>query len=78
MEVCDRCADIDGRPANTQPQADISLIGVAECNGMLALEHYRCDKCRAVIARRFIGDSNERIWSVIEGERRQLPPNCSA
>jgi hypothetical protein len=39
---------------------------VAERNGTLALEHYRCDKCQAIIARRFTGDSDERVWSVIE------------
>ena len=66
MDVCNGCADIDGRPVDVQRQEDLTLIGVAECNGALALEHYRCDKCRAVIARRFIGDLEERIWTVIE------------
>jgi hypothetical protein len=66
MKVCDACAEIDGRPVDVQRQEGITLIGVAECNGTLALEHYRCDKCRAVIAKRFTGDSDERVWSVIE------------
>jgi len=66
MEVCDGCSDIDGRPVDVFRQEGLTLIGVAECNGTLALEHYRCDKCRAVISRRFIGSSDERIWSVIE------------
>ncbi|TCF96546.1 hypothetical protein BZM26_37045 [Paraburkholderia strydomiana] len=66
MEVCDICANIDGRPVDVQRQDSLTLIGIAECNGTLALEHYRCTKCHAVIARRFTGDSTERIWSVIE------------
>ena len=69
MGVCDECADIDGRPVDVQRKDDLTLIGVAECNGTLALEHYRCEKCRAVIARRFTGDADERIWSVIEAAR---------
>jgi hypothetical protein len=60
MEVCDGCADIDGRPVDVQRQ-EVTLIGVAERNGTLAL-----DKCQAIIARRFTGDSDERVWSVIE------------
>lgn len=78
MEVCDRCADIDGRPVDTQRQEDVTLIGVAECNGALALEHYRCDNCQAVIARRFMGEADERIWSVIEGGQRQTTSHCGA
>lgn len=66
MEVCNGCADIDGRPVNVERQEGITLIGVAQCNGALALEHYRCDRCRAIIARRFMGESDERVWSVIE------------
>lgn len=66
MEVCDGCSDIDGRPVHVQRQDDLTLIGVAECNGTLALEHYRCTRCQAVIARQFTGDADERIWSVIE------------
>ncbi|WP_233518946.1 hypothetical protein [Paraburkholderia xenovorans] len=66
MEVCDGCSGINGRPVDVQRQEHLTLIGVAECNGTLVLEHYRCDKCRAVIARQFTGDSAERIWSVIE------------
>ncbi|MFM0291619.1 MULTISPECIES: hypothetical protein [Paraburkholderia] len=66
MEVCDGCSDIDGRPVDVQRQENLTLIGVAERNGALVLEHYRCDKCRAIIARQFAGDSDERIWSVIE------------
>jgi len=66
LEVCDICANIDGRPVDVQRQDSLTLIGIAECNGTLALEHYRCTKCHAVIARRFTGDSNERIWSVIQ------------
>ncbi|MGF6648988.1 hypothetical protein P3T24_007275 [Paraburkholderia sp. GAS33] len=78
MEVCERCADIDGCPVDTQRQDGVTLIGVAECNGTLALEHYRCDECQAVIARRFMGATEERIWSVIEGGRRPSLPRCSA
>jgi hypothetical protein len=66
MEVCDGCSDIDGLPVDVQRQENLTLIGVAERNGTLVLEHYRCDKCRAVIARQFTGDSDERVWSVIE------------
>lgn len=66
MEVCDACHDIDGAPVHVQRRTDITLIGVAECNGTLALEHYRCDKCKAVISRQFTGESDERIWCVIE------------
>jgi hypothetical protein len=66
MEVCSGCSDIDGLPVDVLTREGLTLIGVAECNGLLALEHYRCDKCRAVISRRFMGDSNERVWSVIE------------
>lgn len=65
MEVCDGCSYINGRPVDVQRQEDLTLIGVAECNGTLALEHYRCEKCHAVIARQFLGESSERIWSVI-------------
>lgn len=66
MEVCDVCADFDGMPVDVQRKEGVTLIGVAECNGTLALEHYRCDQCKAIIARRFAGDCNERVWSVIE------------
>lgn len=66
MEVCDICADIDGRPADVQRQDSLTLIGIAECNGTLDLEHYRCTKCHACFARRFTGDPREQIWSVIE------------
>ncbi|CAE6873407.1 hypothetical protein R69746_08601 [Paraburkholderia aspalathi] len=66
MEACNGCADIDGRPVDVERLEGITLIGVAECNGTLALEHYRCDRCRAIIARRFTGESDERVWSVIE------------
>lgn len=69
MEVCEECAKIDGRPVDVDRQADLTLIGVADCNGSIALEHYRCNKCRAVIARRFAGDADERVWSVIEAAR---------
>ncbi|AJZ59975.1 hypothetical protein [Paraburkholderia fungorum] len=69
MEICDGCANIDGRPVGVEGHEGITLIGVAECNGALALEHYRCDKCRAIIARRFVGQCDERVWSVIEAAR---------
>ncbi|WP_345812813.1 hypothetical protein AAGS40_01815 [Paraburkholderia sp. PREW-6R] len=69
MEICDECSRIEGRPVDVQRQAGLTLIGVAECNGQLALEHYRCNHCRAVIARRFTGDSDERVWSVVEVAR---------
>jgi hypothetical protein len=65
MELCEECVNIDGRPVNVQ-RREVTLIGVAECNGILALEHYRCDKCRAIIARRFTGASDERVWRVLE------------
>lgn len=66
MEVCEECAKIDGRPFDVDRQVDLTLIGVADCSGALALEHYRCKRCKAVIARRFMGDPEERVWSVIE------------
>jgi hypothetical protein len=50
MEVCDGCADIDGRPVDVQRQ-EVTLIGVAERNGTLALEHYRCDYCQTIYGR---------------------------
>lgn len=66
MEACDFCTAIDGTPVDVKPRADITLIGVAECNGTLALEHYRCNGCRAILSRRFAGESDERVWTVLD------------
>lgn len=69
MQVCDECFQIEGRPVHVQGNAGLTLIGIAECNGQLALEHYRCNQCHAVMARRFKGDADECIWSVLETAR---------
>lgn len=66
MKVCEECSQIEGRPVDVEQSAGLRLIGVAECNGKLALEHYRCVQCNAVIARRFAGESDERVWSLLE------------
>jgi len=66
MNVCDGCAHIHGQNVSVQGTTSLKLIGVAECNGILALEHYRCDKCHAIVTRRFLGDCEDRIWRVIE------------
>jgi hypothetical protein len=69
VDICDECSQIEGLSVDVERQAGLTLIGVAECNGQLALEHYRCDACHAIIARRFTGDSDDRVWSVVETAR---------
>lgn len=66
MKICDECSQIEGCPVDVQRPSGVTLIGVADCNGQLALEHYRCNECHAVMARQFAGDADERVWSVVD------------
>lgn len=66
MKICEKCSQIEGCSVDVQRQSGLTLIGVADCNGQLALEHYRCNECKAVMARQFAGEAEERVWSVLE------------
>lgn len=69
MLVCDKCTSVAGCACDANRLDGLTLIGVGECNGSLALEHYRCDDCGTVLGRQFTGDECERIWSVLDTPR---------
>jgi hypothetical protein len=43
----------------------MALVGIGECEGVVAIEHYRCSRCGAVMRRQFVGSAPERIWTAI-------------
>jgi hypothetical protein len=65
MEFCDECAKLQGCSADQSLVGDMTLIGVGECEGVVAIEHYLCTRCGAVMHRQFVGAARERIWTAI-------------
>jgi hypothetical protein len=66
MSTCDSCLPLHGRPAYEQGRHDLALIGIGDCNGERALEHYRCAHCGSALERRLMGAEAERIWTVFD------------
>ncbi len=65
MELCDECARLQGRSAQQAGASGMTLVGVGECEGVVAIEHYRCSRCSTVMHRQFTGGAQERIWRPI-------------
>lgn len=65
MELCDECAMLQGRSADQSGASGMALVGIGECDGVVAIEHYRCSRCSTVMHRQFTGDVHERIWRAI-------------
>lgn len=63
MELCNECDKLQGRPANQSRSDDLTLVGIGECEGVLAIEHYRCGRCGVVMHRQFTGKTLERVWT---------------
>ncbi|MGF6902704.1 hypothetical protein P3T22_003983 [Paraburkholderia sp. GAS348] len=43
----------------------MTLVGIGECEGVLAIEHYRCGRCGVIMHRQFVGSAPERVWTAI-------------
>jgi hypothetical protein len=63
MELCDECSTLQGCSADRIREEGLTLIGVGECEGVVAIEHYRCEKCRALLVRQLCGCSAEKVWT---------------
>ena len=71
MLACDKCSAVAGCACDAVPREGLTLIGIGQCNGVLALEHYRCNDCGAVLGRQFAGDDCERVWSLLDSPQPQ-------
>jgi hypothetical protein len=65
MEICDECEKLQGCSADQSRGSGMTLVGIGECEGVVAIEHYRCGRCGAVMHRQFVGSAPERIWRTI-------------
>ncbi|EUC20494.1 hypothetical protein SAMN05446935_9312 [Burkholderia sp. YR290] len=65
MDDCTVCASLEGRPADIARAEGMKLIGIGQCEGVTAIEHYRCEHCGAVMARQLCGCSSEKVWTVL-------------
>ncbi len=65
MELCDECDKLQGCSADQSSASGMRLVGIGECEGIVAIEHYRCSRCSALMHRQFVGSAPERIWSAI-------------
>jgi len=43
----------------------MTLVGVGQCEGVVVIEHYRCEKCQTVMVRQLCGCSAEQVWTAI-------------
>ncbi|AJW99824.1 hypothetical protein QHI69_00065 [Burkholderia gladioli pv. gladioli] len=65
MELCDECAKLQGRSADQAGANGMRLVGVGECEGVVAIELYQCSRCSTLMHRQFTGGMQERIWKAI-------------
>ncbi|KAG8152538.1 hypothetical protein BFF94_017285 [Burkholderia catarinensis] len=65
MELCSACVSLQGHPADRSNDSGMTLIGIGACDGTVAIEHYRCQRCGVVMHRQFVGSPAERIWTVL-------------
>lgn len=65
MELCDGCIQLEGRSSGLAGNDEMTLVGIGQCEGRVALEHYRCRRCGALMVRQLCGESIERIWMVL-------------
>jgi hypothetical protein len=70
MEPCDKCAKLEGAPADFVREAGMTLGGVGQCSGVVAIEHYRCDDCGTLMIRQLAGDPTDQIWTAIAIARK--------
>ena len=63
MEECTVCAELPGRPAAFLRIEGLRLIGIGQCEGALAIEHYRCEQCGTVLVRQVCGCASEQVWT---------------
>jgi hypothetical protein len=62
MDNCTICANLRGCSADVAHQDGMTLIGIGACEGVTAIEHYRCEHCGTVMVRQLCGCSSEQIW----------------
>ena len=65
MELCEECIDLDGRSSGVAGNAGMTLVGVGQCEGRVALEHYRCHTCGALMVRQLCGETEEQVWMAL-------------
>jgi hypothetical protein len=65
MDLCDECAKLQGCSADRVREEGMTLVGVGQCEGVVAIEHYRCEKCQTVMVRQLCGCSTEQVWTAI-------------
>jgi hypothetical protein len=66
MDDCTICASLHGRPAADAISKDgLKLIGIGECEGVTAIEHYLCERCGTVMVRQLYGCSSEQVWTAL-------------
>ena len=63
MKLCDECTKLQGRSAELFRKEGMTLVGIGECGGRVAIEHYRCDECGTVMVRQLAGQLTERVWT---------------
>jgi uncharacterized Zn finger protein len=65
MDLCDECAKLQGCSAECLREKGMTLVGVGQCGGTTAIEHYRCEECGTVMVRQLAGDASEQVWRAI-------------
>jgi hypothetical protein len=66
MDDCTVCATLPGRPAaDAAGVTGLKLIGIGECEGVTAIEHYLCERCGTVMVRQLCGCSSEQVWTAL-------------
>lgn len=65
MELCEECRNLDGRSSSFVGNDEMTLVGVGQCEGRVALEHYRCRRCGALMVRQLCGESSEQVWMAL-------------
>ncbi|WP_239482821.1 hypothetical protein [Paraburkholderia sp. C35] len=65
LDNCTVCTSLQGRPADVVRRDGLTLIGVGECEGVTAIEHYRCEHCGTIMMRQLCGCSSEQVWTAL-------------
>jgi hypothetical protein len=65
VELCEGCIELEGRSSSQPSNDDMTLVGIGQCEGRVALEHYRCRRCGVLMARQLWGESTEQIWMAL-------------
>ena len=65
MELCTGCASLHGRPADSSRTDAMKLVGIGECEGIVAIEHYRCEQCGTIMVRQLCGCASDQVWTAL-------------